>query len=50
MPIIESWESNTVTGFPNYSVGTQGPEDAEALIARDGHTWIVMPLENDENK
>jgi glucose-6-phosphate 1-dehydrogenase len=48
MPIIESWESNTTTGFPNYSVGTQGPEDAEALIARDGHTWIVMPLENDD--
>jgi glucose-6-phosphate 1-dehydrogenase len=48
MPVIESWESNTATGFPNYSVGTQGPEDAEALIARDGHTWIVMPLENDD--
>jgi Glucose-6-phosphate 1-dehydrogenase len=50
MPIIESWESNTTTGFPNYSVGTQGPEDAEALIARDGHHWIVMPLENDDKK
>jgi glucose-6-phosphate 1-dehydrogenase len=50
MPIIESWESNTTTGFPNYSIGTQGPEDAEALIARDGHTWIVMPLENDDKK
>ena len=47
MPIIESWESNTATGFPNYTVGTQGPEDAEALIVRDGHTWNVMPLEND---
>jgi glucose-6-phosphate 1-dehydrogenase len=50
MPIIESWEANSTTGFPNYSVGTQGPEDAEALIARDGHNWIVMPLENDEKK
>ena len=50
MPIIESWESNNSTGFPNYSVGSQGPEDAEALIARDGRTWIVMPLENDDKK
>jgi glucose-6-phosphate 1-dehydrogenase len=50
MPIIETWEGNTSTGFPNYAVGTQGPEDAEALIARDGHHWIVMPLENDDKK
>jgi glucose-6-phosphate 1-dehydrogenase len=50
MPVIESWEANNTTGFPNYGVGTQGPEDAEALIARDGHNWIVMPLENDEKK
>jgi glucose-6-phosphate 1-dehydrogenase len=50
MPIIETWESNTATGFPNYPVSTQGPEDAEALIARDGRTWIVMPLENDDKK
>jgi glucose-6-phosphate 1-dehydrogenase len=50
MPIIETWEGNSNTGFPNYAVGTQGPEDAEALIARDGHHWIVMPLENDDKK
>ena len=48
MPIIEAWEANTTTDFPNYSVGMQGPADAEALIARDGHNWIVMPLEKDE--
>ena len=50
MPIIEAWEANTATGFPNYSVGMQGPADAEALIARDSHNWIVMPLEKDDKK
>jgi glucose-6-phosphate 1-dehydrogenase len=29
--------------FPNYSPDSWGPEDAEALIARDGHNWITLP-------
>lgn len=51
MPIIHAWEANTSPNFPNYESGTHGPEDAEALIAKDGHNWIVMPLEkiNREN-
>ena len=44
MPILEVWEANTTPGFPNYTVGMQGPEDAEALIARDSHNWTLMPL------
>ncbi len=44
MPIIKSWEANPAS-FPNYAAGMQGPEDAEALIAKDGHNWIVMPTE-----
>lgn len=45
MPILHAWSANTSPDFPNYSAGTHGPEDAEALIAKDGHNWIVMPLE-----
>ena len=44
MPIIEVWEANTSPDFPNYTVGMQGPEDAEALIARDSHNWISTAL------
>ncbi|HLN73751.1 MAG TPA: glucose-6-phosphate dehydrogenase [Prolixibacteraceae bacterium] len=44
MPIIEVWEANTTPGFPNYTVGMQGPEGAEALIAKDSHNWILTPL------
>jgi glucose-6-phosphate 1-dehydrogenase len=45
MPIINVWETNPSVNFPNYEAGMQGPEDAEALIAKDGHNWMVMPHE-----
>ena len=44
MPIIEAWESRPPIDFSNYSPGSWGPEDTEALIARDGHNWITLPL------
>jgi len=40
MPIIHSWEMNPPGSFPNYKAGTQGPEEAETLIAKYGHSWI----------
>jgi len=45
MPIIKVWEENPAIGFPNYAAGTQGPEEAEALIAKYGHNWLNLPLE-----
>lgn len=42
MPILETWNANPSVNFPNYAAGSQGPEDAEALIAKDGHTWTVV--------
>lgn len=41
MPILNAWEANPSVNFPNYEAGMQGPEDAEALIAKDGHSWSV---------
>jgi len=43
MPIIEVWQERKPVDFPNYSPDSWGPEDAEALIARDGHNWITAP-------
>lgn len=43
MPILEVWQERTPLYFPNYSPDSWGPEDAEALIARDGHNWITLP-------
>jgi len=48
-PILEAWETRTPVDFPNYSPGSWGPEDAEALIAKDGHHWVTLP-ENGHQK
>lgn len=43
MPIIESWEIRPPIDFPNYAPDSWGPEDAEALIAREERNWITLP-------
>lgn len=43
-PIMEVWGNKPPVDFPNYAAGTWGPEDAEALIARDGNHWATLPL------
>jgi glucose-6-phosphate 1-dehydrogenase len=43
MPIQEAWETRAPVDFPNYAPDSWGPEDAEALIARDGRNWITLP-------
>ncbi len=47
MPILNMWSELPPTEFPNYQAGTWGPEAAELLIARDGHTWL-QPVVLDE--
>ncbi|MBA4196945.1 MAG: glucose-6-phosphate dehydrogenase [Chitinophaga sp.] len=42
MPIIEAWDARPPVDFPNYAPDSWGPEDAEALIARDGFNWINL--------
>jgi glucose-6-phosphate 1-dehydrogenase len=49
MPILNNWEANPSVNFPNYASGSNGPETAEALIAKDGNNWIVMPFEKKDN-
>jgi glucose-6-phosphate 1-dehydrogenase len=48
MPILDAWEARPPVDFPNYAPGSWGPEDAEALIARDGHNWITLPQPHKE--
>ena len=38
-PILEAWNNNPPTDFPNYPPGTWGPEAARRLIERDNHHW-----------
>ena len=44
MPVINAWENKKSLSFPNYTADSWGPEDAEALIARDGFHWFTLPL------
>lgn len=46
MPILNYWEKNTDSSFPNYSADSWGPENAEALIAKDGYHWFNLPEKN----
>jgi glucose-6-phosphate 1-dehydrogenase len=48
MPIQEAWQTRVPVDFPNYAPDSWGPEDAEALIARDGHNWITLPAPHKE--
>jgi glucose-6-phosphate 1-dehydrogenase len=40
-PIISRWENITPAGFPNYSAGTWGPDEAATLLDQDGRHWIT---------
>lgn len=39
--VLEVWEAVRPTDFPNYQAGTWGPEDAEILVAQNGHSWVM---------
>lgn len=41
MPIINAWEKNPAYYFPNYDAGTDGPQTAARLIAKDGYHWFT---------
>lgn len=46
MPVLNSWEKNKTSNFPNYPADSWGPENAEALIAKDGYHWFNLPEKN----
>ncbi|MET0391902.1 MAG: glucose-6-phosphate dehydrogenase [Chitinophagaceae bacterium] len=48
MPIVDAWQKRPPVDFPNYAPGSWGPEDAEALIAKDGHHWVTLPVKHKE--
>ena len=45
-PLLNSWQTKKSVNFPNYSADSAGPENAEALIARDGFHWFTLPVKN----
>jgi glucose-6-phosphate 1-dehydrogenase len=40
-PILQSWEQTGAPPLLTYALGTWGPPEAEALLARDGRAWAA---------
>ena len=38
-PILEAWANQEPPEFPNYAAGSDGPWEADELLARNGHRW-----------
>jgi glucose-6-phosphate 1-dehydrogenase len=38
-PIIQGWQENPPTDFPNYDAGSWGPKTADEMMERDGRAW-----------
>jgi glucose-6-phosphate 1-dehydrogenase len=43
MTVLDVWAEAPPSDFPNYAVGTWGPEDAQGLLAQ-GQSW-PLPTE-----
>jgi len=38
-PILDAWAARAETPLPTYAAGSEGPAEADALLARNGHRW-----------
>ncbi|MFM7520343.1 MAG: glucose-6-phosphate dehydrogenase [Planctomycetota bacterium] len=38
-PVLDTWQAEPPTGFPNYAAGSWGPQAASDLLSRHGRRW-----------
>jgi len=38
-PVLEAWAYQKPQKFPNYEAGSEGPESADELLAKEGRAW-----------
>jgi glucose-6-phosphate 1-dehydrogenase len=38
-PFLEAWQKSGARGLKIYDAGSEGPEEADDLLARDGRSW-----------
>ncbi len=38
-PVIDAWTGTKKPGFPDYAAGSAGPDEADAMLRREGHAW-----------
>jgi glucose-6-phosphate 1-dehydrogenase len=41
-PVLDAWAARPASDFPNYPAGSSGPDQADRLLARDGHAWLPI--------
>ena len=41
-PLISSWSSKSTGEIPKYPAGSEGPREADELLARSGHAWRAL--------
>jgi glucose-6-phosphate 1-dehydrogenase len=41
-PILEAWAADTDAPLPTYAAGSDGPAEADALLARNDHGWRAI--------
>jgi glucose-6-phosphate 1-dehydrogenase len=47
-PVLAAWEEAPPAEFPDYPAGGWGPEAADLLVAREGHSWLQPVMEEGE--
>lgn len=41
-PLLDYWKSTKPESFPNYAAGSWGPEEANAMIEKEGRRWRLI--------
>jgi glucose-6-phosphate 1-dehydrogenase len=41
-PVLDAWAEDRARELPTYAAGSAGPEEADALLARDGRRWRTI--------
>jgi glucose-6-phosphate 1-dehydrogenase len=43
-PILDAWTNREAVDFPNYAPNSWGPQDADAMLAKDGNNWYNVAI------
>jgi glucose-6-phosphate 1-dehydrogenase len=41
-PLLDAWSRKSPGDIPKYSAGSEGPKEADELLARSGHIWRLL--------
>jgi glucose-6-phosphate 1-dehydrogenase len=41
-PLLEAWAPERRADVPTYAAGSQGPREADQLLAQTGHSWRIL--------